>query len=262
MPGFIYYLPAPGAMIDRAAIEAAGIGYAFDDRVAKTQTVSGPDGQKGVLLRAGNPKGEPRPNAETWRKVPGGPGWVCLSADGRPGPGDLARAEIVPGHLVVLGDGNPWEIPIARGFADDEPEPYGYMALPGVATVDEEGNWTRGGVAAKYRDLWELAERWWDTIRQARVETDDAEEGASIRFDFAGTNDAALLALQTNYRIGRVEVAELGLFTDQTVQEILGAVIDWPVIERWLKKKVDQETADGSPTEGGQPADGEVTGPA
>ena len=55
--------------------------------------------------------------------------------------------------------------------------------------------------------------------------------------EFADVNDAALLALATNYRVGKAEVVLLGLFDDRATVEILKALIDWPTISAWLKKK-------------------------
>jgi hypothetical protein len=54
-----------------------------------------------------------------------------------------------------------------------------------------------------------------------------------------------LLSLSTNYKLGKAEVALLGIFSDIAVGGILNALIDWPTFVAWREKKM---ALDGSNT--------------
>ena len=168
-------------------------------------------------------------------------------------------------NLAWLADGREWLCPIARGAIDSDGELGWCQNLPAAVGLDAEGEWTRQGVVAKYAPLWAVAMRWWDAFAAASPDEDDepdAEaEKTQIRFEFADVNDAALLALATNYRVGKAEVALLGLFDDRATVEILKALIDWPTIQGWIKKKARSIPA-GSSSDAGPPAEPNTTGPA
>jgi len=109
--------------------------------------------------------------------------------------------------------------------------------------------------------LWEVAIAWWDSIRAAIWTTgdeteEDEEPSHRISFEFAGLNDAALLALATNYRLAKTEVALLHLFRGQCAATILGALVDLPTFIEWAKKNADSLAA-GSNTDDGQMVDTE-----
>lgn len=271
MAGLLYYLPTEKAALTPEQIEDAGLGYALPRKCPQPMrsVQGGPDQQQGVIIAVeGSISGGLigyYPDRQTWRRLPSGAAWVGYYTDQPPTPAELVRDKQLPGHLVTLGDDQDYEIPVARGFSDDEENVGGYQALPSISTLDDEGNWTPGGVVAKHAELWEVAQRWWDSFVGAAAEDQQPTEtgGLRVEFDFAGLNDAALTALATNYRLGKAEVALLGLFDQEIVREILLAVIDWPTIENWLKKKeANSRTAAGSATDAGPPADTGPTDPA
>ncbi len=273
MAGFLYFLPGQNRGIKIADLQAAGLGYAFERRMSPREVLGGgPDGNPGVVVA--DPESVPDigyyADRQTWRKIPGSRNWLGYLTHNRPTPADLQRDQVLDGHWITLADGNEWLVPIARGSVEETFETPGGAKdtrlawcrnLPEATSIDDdEGHWIRDGVLARYRPLWDTATRWWDARSGAKIP--DAEEGKPTRvtFDFDGTNDGALLALQANYRVSKIEAAALGLFDDQCVVEILDALIDWPTIEAWLKKKA-RSIADSSSTDDGPPVDGPATDP-
>jgi len=274
--GFLYYLPGyTDAGLEE--IKTVKLGYAFGRRCTCLPVVKGPDGLAGVVVADESRLGEQRigyyPEVQTWRRVPqaatplatplnpplvrgeagvkvasgdpAGPGlkvapgdpgpWVGFYSECPPMPDDLARERMLEGHRVTLGDENDWLIPIARGCQNDESELVFYQALPTRVGVDDEGNWIADGVLPKYAVLWQIAGAYWDAI-VGSLSGDDLQ-AADLEFDFEDANDKALTALAANYRIGKVEVAMLGLFDNQMISQVLLALIDWPKILLWLEKK-------------------------
>lgn len=270
MSGLLYYLPECTRAIKVADLGKIGLGYAFDSRLVPREVQRGPGGDRGVVVA--DPDRLPEhllgfwPEKQTWLKIPGLPdgkeAWVGRHNDQPVRPPDLVRESVLPGHFVTLADGNDWLVPIARGINADGDEPFGYPNLPQTVGVDDAGAWTQGGVVPKYRRLWEIATAWWDAFAAAGPGPDDVDDvvvddkrKVTIEFDFPGVNDAALYALATNYRVGKAEVALLGLFDDRSTVEVLEALIDWPTVQAWIKKKVSEtSTPDGSSTDAGPEA--------
>jgi hypothetical protein len=274
MAGCLYYLPGESSNITVATVRSLGLSYAFEtDRCSARGVTRGPeDSGPGVVVA--DPLYVPdhlirfESDQQTWLKLPGCNKYVGMYTDEhRPGSTDLQRSTVLPGHLVTLGDGNDWICPIARGHADEEDALTWHNALPQARTIDPEGNWILGDVVDKYRALWDTACRFWDVFNTALTEAGaekSAESKQEVSFSFADENDAALRALPANYRVGKAEVALLGLFNTQAVSGILRALIDWPTAEKWLQKKTATNasmTAVTSPTGDGQADDTEDTGP-
>jgi hypothetical protein len=240
---FLYFIPGAGPTIDHAGLVAAGLGYAFDPdtpRLARGVVGAGPDGASaGLIICAATDLGgvEYRPDRQTWRNVPGTAAWVGLNTDARPGPADLARAGLLAGHPVRLGDGRVWQAPTARGYEERGGELALCGKLPWRTRVDDAGKWV-SELAERYRPLWDTACAFWDAFTAEQIApAADAEEDGRRRFEFAESNDAALLALAVNYRLGKAEVDLLGLFNQQTVTAVLLALVDWPTLRAFAAKK-------------------------
>lgn len=257
MPGFLYYLPSskPAAAVTLADVRAAGVGYAFDGRCEPRGVTGGPDGGNGVIVNADGERLGYYPDRQQWRKTPA-PHHSPLTAhwpwvgwyldEPLPGPEDLSRNEQLGGHVVKLGDGREWIVPVARGFTETDDGIGWYLALPATLELAESGEWTSGPVEERYQPLWAIAEAYWEHFSSAvRVAAGKAtaQSGGEIAFDFQGLPDAAVVALQANYRIGRTEAALLGLFDDKQrkATAVMQALIDWPSWDEIVKKKLDQE---------------------
>lgn len=241
MSACLYYVPNETRSISTQRVAELGLGHAFDrDRWIAREAQHGPGGTAGVcLMRKGSMDGSKLgyyPDRQSWRVVPHSSAFVGYYTEDRPTPATLVRAQILPGHLVELADGNRYEIPVARQWVELDGAPKWACMLPERTEVDANGAWTPGGVIARHAALWAVAEKWWETIRGAEV-TDEGGETIKVAFNFAELNDSALLALATNYHVSRAEVGALGLFDDRCAREVLNALVDWPTLAEWLKKK-------------------------
>jgi len=270
--GLLYYIPGQTRAIKLEQLPELGLAHAFEGRLTPREVSRGPDGDRGVVIADPDRLSEHLlgywPERQTWHKIPGAadkPVWLGSPHGERVEPRDLIRETPLAGHWVHLADGQDWLVPVARGLADDEDSLTWYSALPAAVTLDDAGNWTRGGVVAKYQQLWQIACDWWDAVQAAPVEeVEDGDQGTArvrVRFSFENVCDAALVALATNYRLNKAEVAFLGLFDDACAREVLMALVDWPVAREFLKKKLAAAHA-GSSTAAGPPAGTAATGPA
>jgi hypothetical protein len=268
MAGFLYYIPdGTREKVTLAALREAGLGYAFERNPTPAMVSRGPDGRAGCVLADPQrvPAGEIGyyPDRQTWRQAAGY--WVGMLSSSPPGPKDLARVKMLADRAwpVQLADDREWLIPVARAIHEEESgRLIHYPSLPHCVGVNEDGRWAVRGVKPAFRKLWDVAVRYWDSrwgaqtvsagtdeSGEARAEdpADENGDGArlSVAFDFVGLFDAALLALATNYRVGPHEVDLLGLFDTDSARRIMDAVVDWPFLEEWFKKKAPTDPAEG-----------------
>lgn len=238
----LYYVPEQSRAVTRDELAAAGLGHVFDHDAPFSPCEvhgNGPDGGAGVIVAPADLSDAVRydPDRQRWQQYPQTPCWIGRYRDREPAPAELARPTMLDGHWVRLANGSVWLVPVARGMAENDGSLEWYQALPTSTTVDQAGRWNPGPVVARYEPLWRAALQWWDQIAVGRIV--DTESGGQMMLDYQGLHDAALLALQANYRIGKGEVALLGLFDNRVVREVLNALVDWPRIEAALKKKED-----------------------
>jgi hypothetical protein len=258
MAGFLYYLPGHEGPLNLEHLRKAGLGYAFEHDGLSFGAVmngGGPDGGAGALVCVADAISPSLmgvdTNHQTWMKVVGSDAYAGVFNKDLPRPEDCARGKMLNGHWVQCGDEKQWLAPIARALSEsDEPgeAPAWYCPLPCARVLDSDAGWIRGDPIARYKPLWDLALHYLDVVTQA-VKASDGEE--SIKFEFDAETDAAVVALSANYRIGTTETAMLGLLTDESVSSILGALIDFPVLESWIKKNKATLLANGSNTGGG-----------
>lgn len=256
MSSFLYFLPAVATQAALPqAIKERGLTYAFEAaRPAARECHRGPDGNNGFVLAAGeNAQLGYYPERQIWRRVPGSgepPAWLGFSRDAKPTPADLLRKAPLDAHAVTLADEQIYLAPIARAWLDDD-EPTFRVNLPQRSILRDDGSWTVGGVLPRYEKLWSVAEAFWDrwngataeAAEAAAVEGDEGENVVTASFDFDGLHEAAVLCLQANYRLGPAECDALGLLTEQHCVTVLQALIDWPTILQWLKKKAERDTS-------------------
>lgn len=233
--------------MERDTVKELGLDYAFARKPDALGTTSGPGGSGAGLvfgefdlmgdLRAGYYEGK-----QEWRKIPNSEAWVGYYPEALPTPGDLQRAQMLNGHWVELANETKWLAPIARSCKPDTDEFSPKMMVPVQSDVDENGKWIPARVADQYAGIWMIAARFWDHFATELKEM----EGSSriVEFEFEETHEAALEALQANYKVGQIEVSVLGLFSVQHCEEILKALIDWPMVLEWLKKKAEKEVLD------------------
>lgn len=235
---------------------AVGLGYAFDpsgrgvDAPTLADITGGPDGQSGVIAACDSRVKRIRyePDRQTWvaapplSAAPTAPAsndthhstWLGWYTADPPTPADLARPKMLAGNPVQLADGNDWIVPLARAWIEGQDgEQSGWLTvLPQHAGMDERGEWSPDGVVKRYRRLWELACKYWDAALAA-----DREDDKTLAFEFSELNESAVLALRTNYYIGRSEVSALGLFETYTAQSVMEALIDMAMVREWLGRE-------------------------
>lgn len=246
MAGFLYYLPGQETLTLDAA-RSSGWAYALEGPEIFARGVArGPEGgERGIVFADPKRVEQGRigyyPDRQTWRAYPGRPGvFAGFDREQPPEPADLARETQLDGHLVKLADGREWLAPCARGQTDDDHAPQWYCALPGEITVNDDGRWIRGDVLPQYAELWRRAQVFWDEFAAAVLGGEKPTEEMSDE----QLSDLALYCLSLNYVIGKAELRHLKLFDVEARSRVLGALVDWPTLRDWLKKKR-QAAADG-----------------
>lgn len=243
MGGLLYFAAERRGRPTLDDLAAWGLGYAFDRQPTPCECRPGPGGGAGLVLADDRQVSRIGyfPDGQQWRRIPRTANYVGFVTEDPPAPESLAKPTLVPGHRVRLRDGNDWMIPVARGTASQDGGLVGCMALPTATDVDEEtGEWRRGQVVPEHRDLWGMAQAWWDVLLPAIATSAKARETGDpdpkIKLDFE-IPDVALAALATNYRVSAIEVALLGLFDETVEQAIANALVDWPTwLAFWEKK--------------------------
>jgi hypothetical protein len=188
--------------------------YAAGGGSRKSNT-DGPDERRGTLFtpQAGLFDLAYDADNQRWVKIADGT-WLGIDKRGRVRPEQLARAEMRPGHKVLLGN-SAWEIPVARLAI-------GGCGLPRRRVLNQDGTkaWE---VEEQYRDVCVFADRAWAY-----------HSGHGVIMGEEEIDTAAALALGINYRIGELEAIALGLFTDVGLRNIVWALIDGPTIDATL----------------------------
>lgn len=245
MRTFFYFVPNRET-VRPEDLAALGLAYAFERGVECRGAMNVLGGQNGVVCAqtdsfefgqlgfyAGQQVWQPGPPAGDSGKPAF---WVGHFKDQLPGPDDLARKKQLDGQWLEMDDGQNWLVPVARSTSErpaiDDIEIVWTMRLPQRLELAADGRWVSGAVNARYAALWELAEAW------LRVRTNNATDADRQRLDVQGEIDAAVLALQANYRLGRVEASLLGMLNDNLVVDVLDQLIDLPNFTRLVKKKL------------------------
>jgi hypothetical protein len=232
MSCFLYYLPAAASATDEILDGLGLAGVLEGARVARPVMNNGPDGGAGLVVTAPCLKWggvESRigyyPDKQRWRKAPGGGYWIGYETAARPRRVDLQRDIVIAGHDVRLTDGASWVIPLARRID-------GGTNLDCAFSLDDAGEWVETPLA-KYDRLREIAGRAWATVlNEKRIE----ERAAAEMIDETELVELAVEVLSTNYRVGRLEVAELELLTRMRAIEIMAALVDVPALEEFQQE--------------------------
>lgn len=271
MRTFFYFIPNRQALTPPDAAKL-GLAYAFERGIDCAQTERGPEGLKGIVCAQQDSYDDGQlgyhEKQQVWREVPAAPGaesrvFVGYYRDALPGPQDLARKKQLDGWPLELGDDLTWSLPMARSYSErdqgGELDLIWYVNLPQRLELAADGRWCATEILARYAPLWHLHEAW------LRWRTGTATDADRALFNDQGQTEGAVLCLQTNYRVGRVEASLLGLLTDEHVPAILDRLIDRPTWDGWAKKKMTQlmkSTApDGSDSSVGPAAATQTTAP-
>jgi len=239
----LYFLPkilaagfAPAGRIAWSLVESRGLAAALADcagldDVARAEVLgAGPDGGPGLIVSPLpiNSREPPRrlgffPADQAWTRISDAL-WVGIDKYYPPSPADLIRKHPLPGHAIVLGDGQTWEVPILRRPQTGGP------CLPADLFWDEAGVFV-AELRPEYQALWAKTQRIADWFFGADDKGPTYQEAAEL----------CLEALALNYRFGRPEQRVLRLVTTGNWSQILGAIVDLPWVEAEVKRLEEAE---------------------
>lgn len=249
MSGFLYYRHGDTRPITKEGAVKLGLGYAFPAGLEGREVLRGPCGSKGYIFADSKRHTEAIgyfPDKQTWRKLPKVEGrpelWVGYYNDEKPGPGDLGRANALPGEVTItLGDGNQWLIPTLTEF--DAETLSGDCELTAPLDYDDDGNLFASKPVGEYGQLW-------DAIHPVALSVcfgSDAEDSPIKNASDKDIRAAAFRLLQTNYVVDMPELVMLGcLRNDATFSSIVMASCRG----RWMLGALDeQKKTDDLPAE-------------
>ncbi len=228
---FLYFVPGATAG-DKARAALASAPHALEGTPNFWGPQRGPGGKSGqfVAQRGPLPYNEA---AQVWEEVPGGAYWIGFDRANPPGPEDLARVPQLNGHLVTLGDGRKWLIPVARKYIVEQGVAGWVVALPRTRRLSAEGIWEEKDVVARHRPLWDDVERVINI--EERYATGDPEAATGISMQ--SETDLVIRAIATNYRISAREASLLGLVDTDVIVPVVQALMDAPGHEEILRQK-------------------------
>lgn len=235
MSGFLYYLPGGGT---QDGFTARGLGHLADASVSINSISGGPDGGAGLIVTPpdaqGPHYGEYHHNSQTWVKYPGF--WLGWYTTNPPSAADVALPNPIGGHAVALEKGWIVTVPTARRF------PSG-TALPQAMVLGADGQTLEAKPLARFAALTGGAQRIFDVLT--------GEGDAVLPYQDLWQTVTAALAL--NYRISGAELSALELVTDQNLEAMAEALVDWPTLRAALADDLEKKStqADASLRTGG-----------
>lgn len=234
MAGLLYFLPGvrldqlvqdarlSDSLLKRYGLDSVLADVTVPDLSKQDTTGSGPGDKSGVMFCT-NTGGQPphrfgyHKEFQRWQKVRNQPElWIGIDKEHPSGPTDLARKQLLDGHLVKLADGNKYQVPYVRS-------PAGRTALPEDMYQDAEGQFVTE-LDSSYRETWEATAPVWDVCYP------EDEKAGSMPYEDILTHCLRFLGL--NYRYGHGEQAVLRLVNKRnyTWERIFQAVVDVPFL--------------------------------
>jgi len=263
---FLYFIPG-GERPTAETLRALGLGHLVADRRPWTPRHSGrgPAGEPGHVVSLDAPHGRPAAEAgylpsqgQTWVPCASRAWWLGWYADALPRPEDLLRPDPLRGHLVELGDGHFWLVPVALRV-DLADQRYSFV-LPQAMDLDEEGNWTTEPLAEVEGFATRIEKVWREYL--AYCQAPDQCEIDGMRW-----LNTAVEGLALNYCVSRWEVAKraLGLLTNRNIEGIIAALLDIPTLldhaqQQDVEGKAEAAASPGSDTDCGAAADSHPDG--
>lgn len=234
MSSFLYFTEQAHRPVQFEDAQSWGLGYAFDEQPQSCELDGRtPTGGKGWLFfsqeRLGTAYLGYHAELQVWRKIPGSEIWIGHDKGKRPGPQTLLRGKPLDGQAVELADGNQWLIPrlrifsAARGFQS---------AMPVRVDLDDDGNWIQGEPVGDQERFAAIVERLIAGMLDSLLDDGIPPLTTLEMLDIATT------LLQANYVVDKVEVAMLGLLTNDDLLMRIGRVaVDFDTAMDWAVKK-------------------------
>ena len=246
MSGFLYFVPdykCPPAGPDEAALRRCGLehlrGAVFSHNAIELGR--GPGGNSGTTLVLDDvaPGGSAPvcgyyPEKQTWRQFK--LFWLGCETARPPRPADLVRKEILPGHLVTMGDGNPWRVPAER-------------FLPNRLELDEDGHVQRVPLP-QFAALKQQTRLLWDDYLQVISAAGTPADGPpaekkALRLTDAEQFRLAAHYLGVNYRLAVPECNLLGLLSEACLVRVLEAILDVPALAKMMEAEAKKKAGGG-----------------
>lgn len=256
MSGFLYFISGESGVRDGLLAELG-----LDELCEHGQTqrgAAGPDGEGGVIIAPKCVGGKaPRcgywPDEQTWGQATHGRYWIGYETDAPPRPIDLTRKEIIGGHEIELGDGNKWQVPVARRFDGGTMLPQSLILGPDGELVTE--------ALPRYAKFGRLAEKLFEQFqRDAQIQSGEAvvEDDLPEPITHDQLWATAVEALNLNYRVTGEEISILRLLRTSNVMLTCEAVLDVPTLQAILaaEQKKNAEGADDATNGSSSSTDG------
>lgn len=244
MSRFLYYFPGAKSQSDvEGVIEGAGLDGVIEPGNRLYGSSTGPDGLGGmIMVNGGDPSPRYLEDLQRWHECADGAFWVGYTTESPPGPADLARPELVDGHLVRLEDGQDWLVPVVRAFM-------GGTHLPERVSLSASGE-VETRLLPSYVDLSRRLEAVFDMVQESdgRITFETTQEPFDLASDGLGVN----------YFAGRWELSALGIFTTVNLIDVLEALLDVPTYEKVAefmgdkKKRENPVTGRSNSSDGGE----------
>lgn len=215
MPGFLYFVNGQNPSVPDS------IRYAFESSPQIRECLSGPDQRSGSIFAdkstpVQNVKFDP--NSQCWERIPNSEIWVGIYPDNPPTEQSLRKSVQLDGYLVPLGNGENWNIPIARTWNDQG----NYITrLPCVVGVDASGKiYQTDKIVAEYRELWDTATEIFEGLKASLLESEDSETKLLVDYP------SCFRVISSNYRVSPIEISMLELVNTRNAWSIANALID------------------------------------
>lgn len=241
---FLYFAPKTSATVPPAAIA-----YAFERQPACRQVIAnGPDGGTGMIYGERAERVGYEPTAQRWQRIPGTDCWCgWYTGEALPEPAALIRREQLAGHAITLGGGHSWLVPVARSVVTSDPTLRWVIQLPQSMELGDDGQWYFGAIVPRYRRLWDIASTWYDQVLRGRISQDEVD----VELTVPEAISMACEVLQSNYRVGPVELSAMGAWESGMYGQVLDTLCDLPTLVEWLTSKDESAEKKSEPVASG-----------
>ena len=229
----LYWIPNLTEAPKTDKLAELGLGYVFDRMPMVTPLGVGPDGNSGHIATF-NPNPRYIAENQTWLELVDNQNgvWVGKFNQQELGPGDFARDEQLEGEVV-----NGWQIPRAVEFLDIDGVPFSRCGLPTHLKYAGNGQWYPGDVQARYSDLWTLATNYQEQLTKAILEGEQRPDGMVSYTRPNQFHAVAVSAIQTNYKVGPVELELIQAYDEEFASGVIDALLDVARYDAIVKKK-------------------------
>lgn len=229
MKRFVYFIPNCQGSPTHQICAEVGLAHAFPAgcSIAACGTFDGPGDTGGqILAHGGDGAVEFNRATQIWMKI-NDRAWLGMAKDPRmrPGPDELQiDGGLIDGHMVRLGDGREWIVPIIR-FAN------GDTRLPRVLKI------VNGEAVYMVREQCRPLFNFSRFVVEASIEGEGGNIPPAQVLWFASS------ALALNYRVSEYEISALELIDTLNLPRMCDAAVDGPafraMLEEFEKKKTE-----------------------